>query len=227
MTRVGIPASAGRRRARLVVPGAAAGALAALAFAAVHALWITDIWFTLVPMMIAGAVCGGTIAWSYGRLFEPSIRTWLGYNTSYVVALAVLGLVSVVVFEPRTTMAEVLAGDGPPVDLIRDALPLTVAFTVATALLLGVRFGRTLAAFGTILVTASVLMVLLGLDVSVIGMIRIPTESLYLVVEMAGLIVVLAGSFAAIVIVLAWGQLNARSESRQPRPGDWSEAGTR
>jgi hypothetical protein len=29
--------------------------LAALMFAAVLALWITDIWFTLVPMMIAGA----------------------------------------------------------------------------------------------------------------------------------------------------------------------------
>jgi hypothetical protein len=210
-----------------VAPGAAAGALAALAFAAVHALWIADIWFSLVPMMIAGALCGATIAWSYGRLFGPSIWTWLGYNASYLVALAVLGLVSLAVFEPRTTMAEVLAGDGPPVDLIADALPLTIAFTLATALILGALFGRTPAAFGTILVTTSVLVVLLGLDVSVIGLIRIPTEMLYLVAEMVGLIVVLAGSFAALVVALAWGQLTDRSEAPGRGPADWSEAGIR
>lgn len=215
MTQSEILASTGRRRARLAVPGAAAGALAALAFAAIHALWITDIWFSAVPMMIAGAVCGATIGWSYGRLFEPSIRTWLGYNASYVIALAVLALVSVAVFEPRTTMAEVLTLDGPPVDLIGAALPLTIAFTFSTALILGALFGRTPAAFGTILATTSVLVVLLGLDVSVIGLIRIPTESLYLVVELAALIVILAGSFAALVVALAWGQLNGR-----PRYGE-------
>lgn len=210
MSQTGIPATGGRGRARLVVPGAAAGALAALAFAAVHALWIADIWFSLVPMILAGAACGATIAWSYGRLFEPSVRTWLGYNASYVIALAALGLVSLAVFEPRATMAEVLAGDGPPVDLIRDALPLTVAFTIATALALALLFGRTPAAFGTVLVTTAVLVVILGLDVSVIGMIRIPTEMLHLVAEMVGLILVLAGSYAAVVIVLAWRQLAGR-----------------
>ena len=208
-----------------MVPGAAAGALAALMFAAVHALWITDIWFSLVPMTIAGAACGATIGWSYGRLFEPSIRTWLGYNASYVIALAVLGLVSVAVFEPRTTMAELLTLDGPPTDLIGDALPLTIAFTLGTAVVLSVLFGRTLAAFGAILVTCSVLVALLGLDISVIGLIRIPTSSLYLVVELAGLIVVLAGSFAVVVIALAWGGLGARSDVPDRRQGEWPEAG--
>lgn len=208
-------------------PGAAAGALAALTFAAVHALWITDIWFSLVPMMIAGAACGATIGWSYGRLFEPSIRTWLGYNASYVIALAVLGLVSVAAFEPRTTMAELLTLDGPPADLIGDAFPLTIVFTLGTAVVLSVLFGRTLAAFGAILVTSTVLVALLGLDVSVIGLIRIPTSSLYLVVELAGLIVVLAGSFAAVVIVLAWDELGARSDAPVQQQGEWTEAGHR
>ena len=202
-----------------MVPGAAAGALAAVAFAAVHALWITDIWFSLVAMMVAGAVCGATIAWSYGRLFEPSIRTWLGYNASFLVALTVLGLVSIAVFEPRTTMAEVLMGDGPPLDLIGAALPVTIAFTLGTAVVLSVLFGRTPAAFVAILATCAVLMVLLGLDVSVIGMIRIPMESLYLVVVMAGLIVVLAGSFAAVVIALAWGQFGARRDGHRDPGG--------
>jgi hypothetical protein len=202
--------SAREREARLVGPGAAAGALAAIAFAAVHALWITDIWFSLVPMMVAGAVCGATIGWSYGRLFEPSIRTWLLYNASYVVALAVLGLASMAVFEPRTTMAELFTLDGPPMDLIGDALPLTIAFTLGTAVVLSALFGRTPAAFGAILATCAVLVVLLGLDVSIMGLIRIPTDSLYAVIVFVGLIVVLAGSFAAVVIALAWERLGVR-----------------
>jgi hypothetical protein len=210
-TPVGSPTSPEPSRLRLVVSGATAGALAALAFAVVHALWITDITFSLVPMMIAGALCGATIAWSYGRLFTPSVRTWLGYNASYVISLAVLGLVSVAVFEPRTTMAELLTMDGPPTDLIGDAFPLTIAFTLATAATLGVLFGRTLVAFGATLVTCSVLMALLGLDISIIGLVQIPASSLYVVVELTGLIVVLAGSFAVIVIALAWSGLGARS----------------
>jgi hypothetical protein len=208
-----------------VVAGAAAGGLAALTFAAVHALWITDIWFSLVPMMIAGAICGASIGWSYGRLFEPSIRSWLGYNASYVIALAILGLVSVAVFEPRTTMAELLTMNGPPADLIGEAFPLTIAFTIGAAVILSLLFGRTLAAFGAILVTCIVLMALLGLDVSIIGLIRIPTEALYLVVELAGLIVLLAGSLAGVVIVLAWSEFAARSDLPEGRPGDWSGTG--
>jgi hypothetical protein len=225
MTRMGAPESPRPRRARLAAPSAAAGASAALVFAAVHALWITDIWFSLMPMMVAGAVCGATIGWSYGRLFEPSIRTWLSYNASYVIALAVLGIVSVAAFEPRTTMAELLTLDGPPADLIGDALPVTIAFTLGTAVVLSVLFGRTVAAFGAILVTCSVITALLGLDVSIIGMVQIPTSSLYLVVELAGLIVVLAGSFAAVVIALAWGELGAGSNAPARRIDGGPEVG--
>jgi len=57
-----------RRYAAMGGGGAAAGALAALTFAAVHALLISDIWYSLVAMLAAGAVCGATIGWSYGRL---------------------------------------------------------------------------------------------------------------------------------------------------------------
>jgi hypothetical protein len=89
---------------------------------------------------------------------------------------------------------------------------------------MSILFGRTPAAFGTILVTTAVLVVPLGLDVSVIGLIRIPNESLYLVVELAGLIVVLAGMFAALVIALAWGELGARFAVPRRRPGDTSVA---
>ena len=126
------------------------------ALPATPASLISDIWYSLVAMMAAGAACGATIGWSYGRLFEPSIRTWLGYNASYVIALAVLGLVSVAAFEPKITMAELLTTDGPPSDLIGAAFPMTILFTLGAAVILSVLFGRTLAAFGAIFVTCSV-----------------------------------------------------------------------
>lgn len=204
------PASARPTRVRLAGPGAAAGALAALTFAAVHALLISDIWYSLVAMLAAGAVCGATIGWSYGRLFEPSIRSWLGYNASYVIALAVLGVMSVAVFEPRITMAELLTTDGPPSDLIGAAFPMTILLTLGAAVVLSVLFGRTWAAFGAVLATCSVLVALLGLNISVIGLIQIPTGSLSLVAELFGLIVVLAASFAAVFMALVWRQFGAR-----------------
>lgn len=214
MIRTEMPPPPRRARARLAGPGAAAGAVAAFVFALVHALWITDIWFSLGPMMAAGAACGAMIGWSYGLIFEPSIRTWLGYNAAYVIALAILGLISVLVFEPRTTMAELLRLSGPPTDLIGDALPLTIGFTLGTTVLLSILFARRVTAFLAILATTTVLVVLLGLDVSVIGMIRIPTASTYLVAELAGLILVLAGSFATMVIAIAWSQLGARASAQ-------------
>jgi len=161
-------------------------------------------------MLVAGAVCGATIGWSYGRLFEPSIRSWLGYNASYVIALAVLGVMSVAVFEPRITMAELLTTDGPPSELIGAAFPMTILFTLGAAVVLSVLFGRTWATFGVVLATCSVLVALLGLNISVIGLIQIPTGSLYLVAELFGLIVVLAASFASVFMALVWRQLGAR-----------------
>ncbi len=225
MTLTAVQAPPRPTRPKLVVPGAVAGAVAPLTFAAAHALLISDIWYSAVGMMIAGAACGATIGWSYGRLFDPSIRTWLGYNASYVIALAVLALASVAAFEPRMTMAELLTTDGPPSDLIGAALPMTILFTLGAAATLSVLFDRTLAGFGAIFVTCSVLVALLGLNVSVIGLIQIPTNSLYLVAELFGLIVVLAGSFAAVVIALAWKQFGARSDVPERRMDDWSEAG--
>jgi len=188
----------------LAGPGAAAGALAAFAFAVVHALFISEIWRSLVAMLAAGAICGATIAWSYGRLFAPSIRSWLGYNAGFVLAIGALGAMSVAIFEPTTTMAALLTRHGPPSDLIGAAAPLTILVTLGAATAMSLLFGRTWAAFATILTTCSVLVALLGLNVSVIGLVQIPTSSLYVVAELFGLIIVLAASFAAVFMALLW-----------------------
>jgi hypothetical protein len=50
---------------RFAFSGAIAGAAATLAFTLIHGLFISDISFTLVMMLPAGAACGALVAWSY------------------------------------------------------------------------------------------------------------------------------------------------------------------
>jgi len=182
--------------------GAASGSLSSVAFALIHAIVISDIWNTAVVLVAAGALSGASIGWSYGRLFEPSARSWLAYCGGYVVMLGLLGVVSVALFEPMTTMTALLATDGPPSELIEAALPVTILYTLGAALVLAGLVGWSWSAFATILVTCAVLVALLGLNVSVIGLVEIPAGSLYLVAEMFGLVLLLAGTHAAVFLAL-------------------------
>ena len=116
--------------------GAVAGAVSAFAFAIIHHLFISDIWFSLIMMMVAGAVCGLCIGWTYGLLFEaPSTGSWVRYNMLYVVMFVLLGAASVLVYEPVTTIAALIEANEPPDALFRQALPMTVGFTLAMAIL--------------------------------------------------------------------------------------------
>ena len=75
--------------------GALAGAVSAVVFTAVHDLMISDIWFMLLPMALAGAVCGLGLALSYALLVDsPTVGGWLGYNLLYLLLLFGLGPLS-------------------------------------------------------------------------------------------------------------------------------------
>ena len=63
-------------------------------------------------------------------------------------------------------------------------------------------FGRNWAAFGAIVVTCVVLVALLGLNVSVIGLVEIPRGSVSLVAELYALIMVLDVAYMATYVVL-------------------------
>ena len=98
----------GTAHGRSLAAGAIAGATSAITFTALHQLIISNIWFSLVPMLVAGAVCGACLAWSYGCLFaQPSASTWWWYNLAYVALLALLGLTSIALFEPITTIPQI------------------------------------------------------------------------------------------------------------------------
>jgi hypothetical protein len=197
--------------------GALAGVISTLVFTLIHDVLISDIWFMLGPMLVAGALCGALVSWSYRMLVvEPSLRGWLGYNLLYVVLFGLLGMVSVVVFEPVTTMAEVVTLNGPPTDLIGKAMPMTAVFTLGMAALITLLYGRSWVKFASVLVTCIVLVALLGLNVSVIGLVSIPLGSFYLVVELFGLIVALNVVYVTVFIALQRRRLSIRVLSHKP-----------
>jgi hypothetical protein len=183
--------------------GAVAGALSAFVFAIIHYVFISDIWFSLILMMVAGAVCGVCVGWSYGLLVEaPSTGSWLRYNVLYVALFVLLGAASVLVYEPVTTIATLIEANEPPGELFGQAMPMTVAFTLASAVLLSLLYRRSWSRFAAILLTCVVLVLLLGLNVSVIGLVAIPRGSLHLVAELFGLILALNAVYVAVFMAL-------------------------
>lgn len=154
-------------------------------------------------MLFAGAVCGVCVGWSYSLCVErPSASQWLRYNLLYVLMLILLGAASVLIFEPTTSFAALMALNGPPDDLIGDALPMTLGFTLLSAIGIALFYPRSWKNFGAILLTSIVLVLLLGLNVSVIGLVAIPKGSLYLVAEFLGLIVFINVVFVICFIAL-------------------------
>lgn len=183
--------------------GAVAGAVSAFAFAVIHHLLISNIWFSLIIMLPAGVLCGGCVGWSYGLMFEtPSMGSWLRYNLHYVAMFVLLGMVSVLVFEPITTAAALMVANEPPDELIGQAMPMTIIFTLAATILLSWRYGRSWLHYGAILLTCTLLVLLLGLNVSVIGLVSIPGNSLYLIAEMFGLILAINAFYVVAFVVL-------------------------
>ncbi len=188
---------------RTVRSGAIAGAISAFVFAVIHHVFISDIWFSLIMMMGAGALCGLCIGWSYALLVKaPTVGSWWRYNMFYVALLALLGVASILMFEPITTIAALVKANEPPDKLIGQALPLTALFTLFAAVLISLLYRQSWRHFGVVLLTCTLLVLLLGLNVSVLGLVYIPRGSLYLVIEFYGLILALNVVYAAIFTAL-------------------------
>ena len=205
-----------------IVSGAIAGAVSAFAFAGIHHLFISNIWFSLVIMLPAGILCGGCVGWSYSLMFDPpSIGSWLRYNMVYVAMFVLLGAISVLVFEPVTTIMALIVANESPDELIGQAMPMTIAFTLAAVILLSWRYGRNWLHYGVILLTCTLLVLFLGLNISVIGLVYIPGSSLYLIAELFGLILVINLAYVAVFIAIERKSLIARNEitvRRIPNP---------
>lgn len=178
--------------------GALAGMATVLVFTAVHQLMISDIWFSLLPMLVVGGLCGLALAWSYRVVFaEPGAGSWLRYNLAYLAVLVLLGVVSVAVFEPVTTAEAVMAGNGPPDALIGQALPFTGLYTLAAGALLSAVWGRSPGKAGALFLTTTALVFLFGLNISVVGLVEMSGGGYRALAEFFGLtVLILAGNAA-------------------------------
>ena len=185
-----------------VITGAFSGMISTLIFTIIHDIFISNIWFMLLPMLVAGALCGAILSWSYRLLVVvPSRHGWLVYNLIYVALFGLLGVASVLFFEPVTTMAAMVTLNGPPTELIDQAMPMTIVFTLGMAALITLLYGRSITKFLAVLLTCTVLVALLGLNVSVIGLVAIPSGSLVVIAELFGLIVVLNAVYAMVYLL--------------------------
>ena len=170
------------RTLRFPLTGAAAGAFSSLVFMVVHDLLISDIWFSLIPMLVSGALCGGAIAWTYALLFpRPALGGWLGYNLVYVAVLVVMGLVSLLIYEPVTTATVLIAAGGSPTELIRKATPLSVVSILLATSFIHRLWGRGVGQFLALLLSCTLTIALLGLNVSVLGLVEFDSQGWVLV----------------------------------------------
>jgi hypothetical protein len=188
---------------RILLSGAASGAVTAVGFAALHDLLISDIWFSLPAMIAAGAACGASLAGSYDLLFSrASARTWAVYNMTYLGLFMVLAALSLGIYEPVTSTAALMASNEPPRELIEKAFPLSIAFTLGSAGLISGLWGRTLGKAAAALGTTSILMVLFGLNLSVVGLVQMGGEVPYLIGLFFGLVAAILSGNAVVYFAL-------------------------
>jgi hypothetical protein len=198
---------------RALAGGATAGATATLGFLVLHAITISDIWFSAPMMLVAGAACGACLSWSHASVFSPgSVSTWIAWNTAQTGLLLCLGLVSLAVFSPQWSMTELMVDNPPLSELFGQALPLMGAFTAIGAVALWAVFSRRISTLPSVFAAVALLVLLLGHNAAIIGLVDIPARGYYLVAEMLGLIVILGISFTVIGLLLS--QLSLRSRQR-------------
>ena len=172
--------------------GAVAGVVSTLIFTIVHHIFIANIWFSFPFMALAGAASGVCIAWTYGLIFHSkSLLAWLKLNLFFIIMFVVLGILSVLLFEPVTTISALREANERPTELINQSMPLTIAFIFASTIILGLLYGNNLKHYLVILLTNAILILLVGLNVSILGLVFIPTDSFYLLLELFGLIAVI------------------------------------
>lgn len=194
---------------RPIVNGAIAGTISAFAFTVLHQLLISSIWFMLVPMLVAGAMCGACIGWSYALLAKrPGLGSWWQYNSLYVLLLLMLGPVSLLVFEPVITFPALLASpSGLPADLVRAVMPLAAIYTVVMALIITLFYGRRWSRLPVVLSACGILMLLLGLNIAAFGLVFLPAGWLPVFLEMLLLVLALNLVYGLAFVALGYGWL--------------------
>lgn len=175
--------------------GAVVGVVVVFAFTIAHNIFITDIWFNVIPMLMAGVLIGFCLVWSYrSGVTEHSTGAWLGYNALHVAEMVALGAVSFLVFRPRFTMAELLVAPDAFDQLISPSMPLILGAMAVGTLAVWAYFRFRGAALGPILITQVLVVFLLGHQFAFLGLVA-SESALY--VTAAGFVGITAALAAA------------------------------
>jgi hypothetical protein len=144
---------------------------------------------------------------------NPTVRCWLLYNGTFVALFTLLGIASPVIYEPVTTIPALMTLHGPPTWLFEHTVPLQISFAVAAAALITPVFGHHWWHIGPVLVTATVLVLALGPNISIFGLVDVPRSSAHVVAELVGLIVTIVVVYAVVFVALEWAVRQAASET--------------
>jgi len=168
-------------------------------------------------MILAGAVCGTCLTWSYTLLVPaPTAGNWVRYNLLYLVMFVALGLTSLIAFEPVTTIAALLQANEPPRALIGRALPVSGLFTLATAALLTVLYRPGWRGAASLLLTTGVMVLLLGLNISILGLVGVPRAALGVLAEVLALLMALAAIYVGVVLGLNRSRFGSSGRATPP-----------
>lgn len=110
-------------------------------------------------------------------------------------------------FDPVITVVEATESDGPLTDLLVEAMPLTIISVVAIAVIVSLLFGSLRRDLGPSLVASVVLMVFLGLNLTIMGLVEFSASDMGVIVGFMGLVAFLGAVFTAAFVVLEWNAL--------------------
>jgi len=176
--------------------GAAAGVVATTVFTIAPHLFISPIWWAFPFMAVASAACGASLVWCYSRLVDSGTTfSWAIFVGLFTSMFGLLALASSIVYEPIITMAEVVESTGGNPIPIGESMGLMVVFTLGWAGFLSVFYRRGWRGFAAALVATAILMLILGVNVSTMGLVEIPTTGWVLVLEFFGYLGALGVSF--------------------------------
>jgi len=178
--------------------GGTAGGFSALVFTVLHQIIISNIWFMLIPMLLAGFFSGLVLVWSFELLVpKPTWGKWLRFNLLYVSLLYLLQPISIAIYDPIMTFQEIiLSSSGLPDEFVRIIMPFVLIYTLGMALLVTILYGRQWKHFWAVLLNCAMLMLLLGMNIAPWGLVYLTTGWVVLQIEQLGLILVLALVFA-------------------------------
>lgn len=180
---------------------ALSGVVVVYVFTIAHNKFILDISFNLGPMLFAGALCGGLVAWSYQyRLAVHSTAAWFIYSGIYAAEMIALGAISLAVLRPKFSMAELMLADDAFDRLLPPSIPLMIGAIIVGTIIFWLDSDRKMSSLIPIVATQGLLVFFLGHQFAFLGLVESSSELLEVFAEFSVIVVALSLAFSLLVM---------------------------